>query len=559
MADQDPKAEAQGAPKGRLDRFRQEPVAGIIDAIVAIPDGLASAAMVGVNPVLGLYTSVFGPGIGGLLTSTQRMQIAATSASAIAAAEAIGAYEAAQRESAMMVLVMLIGAFLVILGLLGAGRLVRFVSHAVMTGFLFGVAITLILDQIPQLIGFESSGESALTRIVTLPMNLDQISWHTTLIGCLAAVVLVGASRLRTNLGPLVALVVPTILLLLLGWGDVETVASQGEIPLGLPWPQWPDLSLVTLDLVGSALAISAIIAIQAAGVSQGAPNVDGTPSNVSRDMVAQGVANLAGGPFSAIPAGGSVGQTALNVSLGARSRWASVFSGLFMLAIVCLIPGLVGLVPMPALAALMIMAGIGALNAPEALWIWRTAGGARWALIITFLATVVTSIPIAVGIGVVVTIVYFIVSSATDVSIHKLTQQADGSVREDKAPATLADREIVVLDVEGSLFFAGARTLAEILPSPDEADAPVVILRMRGYTPAGSTLIDVLDDYAHRLGAVGGALYLSGVGDDLAEQLRRSGKLDLGNGVHVIQASPQLGASTHEAVRAALKRTHTE
>ena len=106
----------------------------------------------------------------------------------------------------------------------------------------------------------------------------------------------------------------------------------------------------------------------------------------------------MASGLFSGIPSGGSVGQTALNVSVGARSRWAGVIAGVWMLVIVLLASVMVEQVPMAVLAALMIMAGISAINLREARSIWNTGGAARWSILVTFIATLVLSVPVAVG-----------------------------------------------------------------------------------------------------------------------------------------------------------------
>lgn len=539
--------------QNRIAKLRREPMAGLISAIVAIPDGLASAAMIGVNPVYGLYTSVVAPAVGSLFASTQRMIIATTSASALAAAEALTDFAPDQRDDALILLVAMTGVFLALLGLAGAGRLIRFVSHAVMTGFLLGVAVTLVFDQIPSLLGFSAREGSALYQIMTLPAHLGEIAPRTALVGVLALLILTALGRTRLgNWAPLIALVLPTLATLFLGW-EIQDVGGQSEGGIGIALPHLPDLRLVTLELAGSALAIAAIIAIQAAGVSESAPNIDGSRPNVSRDMIAQGAANLAAGAVSGIPAGGSVGQTALSVSLGAQTRWAGVCAGVFMLAIIAVVPGLVALVPMSVLAALMIMAGIGAFNGREALWVWRSAGGARWALLVTFVASLLTSIPNAVGIGVLVTMVYFISTSAADIALNRLVRDEGGNIREEPPPAVLPDGKVVVLDVHGSLFFAGARTLADKLPDARHARDAVVILRLRGYTPAGSTLIDVLDEYADQLVGNGCALYLSGIGEELADQLTRSGNLDLGGGVHLFRADDRLGASTKAAVAEAL------
>jgi SulP family sulfate permease len=222
------------------------------------------------------------------------------------------------------------------------------------------------------------------------------------------------------------------------------------------------------------------------------------------------------------------------------------------MLVIVLLVPGLVGHVPMTVLAALMIMAGIGAIDIREARSIWNTGGAARWSIIATFLATLVLSVPLAVAVGVLLTVVLYLKSSASDVHVRELIRLDDGRIAESKPPISLPSNAVTVLDVEGSLFFAGARTLSDALPSPAGATRPVVILRLRGYTSVGATLIDVLDEYADALAEVGGRLYLSGVAEEVGKPLRRAGKLDLDNVVQLVPVNEVLGASTNEAIASA-------
>src|SRR3954470_13693574 len=152
--------------ESRGSTLRKDVLAGLINAVVSVPDGLASAALAGTNPVYGLYTSIFAPLAGSLIMSAQLMQIATTSASALVAAEAVRTFPAAQRDQALFLLVVLVGVFLAAFGVLHFGRLVRFVSHAVMTGFLMGVAVVLILDQFALLVGVEPSGQNELIQFL---------------------------------------------------------------------------------------------------------------------------------------------------------------------------------------------------------------------------------------------------------------------------------------------------------------------------------------------------------------------------------------------------------
>ena len=556
-----PRAAASGEPQGGT--LRNDTLAGLINAVVSVPDGLASAALAGVNPVYGLYTSIAAPITGSLLVSAQLMQISTTSASALAAGQAIAAYPADQRADALFLLVVLIGVSLALFGLLRLGRLVRFVSHAVMTGFLIGVAVVLILDQLAPLVGFSPRGGNEVAQFLDLLMHFPEFSGPTVLIGVLALGIAVVLNRTRlATIASLVALVVPTLLVALLGWEGVQRVSDVNPIPRGLPTPTLPSLGLLTPELLLSALAVAVVIAIQGAGVSQSVENPDGSPIDASRDMAAQGAANVASGLLSGIPGGGSVGQTALNVSLRARSRWAGVLGGVWMLAIVLLVPGLVGVVPMAVLAALMIVAGISAIDIREARSIWDTGGAARWSILVTFLATLVLSIPLAVAVGVLLAFVLYIASSASDVAVRALTPLGNGRFSEGPPPSRLPSNAVTILNVYGSLFFAGARTLAESLPSPVGATRPVVVLRLRGRTRVGATLVEVLDTYADDLSEAGGRLYLSGVEEELSRQLRDAGKLDLERTVTLVPADATVGVSTEQALAAArawIGRTQTD
>jgi sulfate permease, SulP family len=530
--------------------LRRDGVAGLINAVVSVPDGLASAALAGVNPIYGLYSSIAAATVGGALQSTQLMQIATTSASALAAGQAVAAYPVAQRAAAMFLLSAITGLMLVLFGILRLGRLVRFVSHAVMTGFLIGVALVLVLDQLAPLAGLSPQGSNEVVQFADLLAHLGDISVPTLATGLLALALAAGLGRSRLSpVAPVLALVVPTVLVMLLGWEGVTRVADVSPIPRGMPLPSLPDFSLATTGLVLAAIAVAVVIAVQGAGVSESVENPDGSRGNASRDLLAQGAANVACGLCSGIPAGGSVGQTALNVSVGARSRWSAILSGVWVLAFVLLVPGLVGRVPMAVLAALMILAGLSAIDLHEARSIWRTGGAARWSILVTFAATLLLSIPLAVAVGVGVSILLYVAASASDVAVRALVSRGEGHVAEVAPPARLPSEAVTVLEVYGSLFFAGARTLAETLPSPMGASRPVVVLRLRGRTRAGATLINILDEYADKLREVGGRLYLSGVQPNLAEQLRDAGKLDLEREVWITPAQAVIGSSTREAV----------
>lgn len=268
----------------------------------------------------------------------------------------------------------------------------------------------------------------------------------------------------------------------------------------------------------------------------------------MSRDFIGQGAANVASGFFRGLPVGGSLSTTALTVISGARSRRAAIFAGLWMALLVVFFPGLVSYVAMPALGMLLILASVSTIKPSEALSIWNTSWQSRLAIITTFLSTLFLPIQAAVGFGVILSALLYVNESSTDVSVVELVKQPDERIKERNPPGQLPDNKVTVLDVYGHLFYAGARTLERLLPTPEGARNPVVILRLRGRNNLGATLVEVLANYADKLQEANGRLYLTGISEGSYEQVVRTGKLRLTGPVRVYEATPVRGQSTREA-----------
>jgi SulP family sulfate permease len=541
--------------------LRADIVAGLPGAIGSVPDGMAAAVLVGVNPVQGLYAGFAGPIAGGLSTSTRLMVITTTSAASLAAGSALKSVPAGQRPEALLLLVLMAGGVLVAAGLLGAGRYTRFVSYSVMIGFLTGISVNIVCGQIPDLTGATGQGAFPLAKAIDVLIHPGSIDLASLLTGLGALGILLALARTRLAVASaLIALAIPTIIVVLAGADSVARVGDVGEIPRGIPLPHLPDFRLFSFSLVTGALAVAAIVLVQGAGVAEAAPNEDGTASDANRDIIAQGAGNLASGFFRGLPVGGSVGQTALNVRSGGRTRWAAIWSGLWMLVILALFSGLVAKVAMPTLGAILIFAAIGSLRPGEIATIWHTGLTSQIAVITTFAATLFLPVAAAVGIGVALSLLLQLNTEAMDLTVVELVPRDGGQFEERPSPATLTSHHVTVLDVYGSLLYAGSRTLQAHLPDPAGTQAAAVVLRLRGRTSLGATFIKVVSDYAERLDQVGGRLYLSGLQPSLAERLHRTGTID--GPMRAFEATPIVGESTHEAyldAEAWLVKRHSE
>ncbi|GAB2644839.1 SulP family inorganic anion transporter [Prescottella soli] len=536
--------------------FKNDLIAGIPGAISSVPDGMASGVLAGVNPVHGLYASFAGPLFGGLQTSTKLMVITTTSAAALAAGSAVADLPEEDRSGAVVLLTLIAGLIMAAAALLRLGRYTRFVSHSVMTGFLTGIAVNIVLGQVPDLLGADASGSVAAAKFFDVISNPSGIDWRALVTGATALLLMVVLARTRLALfSSLLALVVPSVVVIALGWDTVDRVSDVGTIPTGLPLPVLPDFGAFSFELLGGALAVAVIVLVQGAGVAESAPNRDGSRSDANTDFSAQGVGNIGAALFGGMPVGGSVGQTALNATAGARGRWGAVWSGVWMLVILVVFSGLVGKVPMPTLAAVLIFAAVGSIRPGVIRVILQTGPSSQIALVTTFVATLLLPVAAAVGIGVALSLLLQLNQEAMDLSVVELVPADDGTLREQPAPRTLADGQIVVLDVYGSLFYAGARTLQARLPDPSGAANPEVILRLRGRTTFGATFLSVLRDYAQRLDAAGGRLYLSGIAEPVSRDWDDDRLAGQGLALEVYSATGTIGESTRRAFDAAEHR----
>ena len=537
-------------------------VAAFTFAVVNVPQAMGHALLATVNPVLGIYTLMVAVPIGAIFSSSVFMNVSTTGALAVAAGVVLVEIPAGQRAEALVVLVLLVGAIQLLAGLFRLGFLIRFVSNAVMTGFLNGVAVLIILGQLSDLTGYQSSFSNRVAQALDLLLRIGQINLQATTIGVFTLALIVGLLWLKAlqRFAFIISIAVATVVLAVLSlpalstaasFAAVPTVGGISAIPRELPQLALPQLSLV-LSLWLPALSIAIIGLVQGAGVSQGTPNPDGRYPDVSRDFLGQGAANMATSLVGGIPAGGSVSGTALIIGAGAQSRWGNIFVGLFVALVVLLAGPLVERVPMPALAALLIVAGFQGLRVEQAVMAWKTGQISKVVMLVTFLTTLIVPLQFAVLFGVALSILLNTIHQSNKVVVTQWVLQPAGFPLEQPPPQRLPSHELTLLHVYGSLFFAAAKNMEEMLPAVGDATRAVVAINLRGKSEIGSTFVTVLQRYSQALQARQGKLMLVGVDPLVRDQLAKNGVLKLIGDENVFVATPQLGEALNQAVAAA-------
>ncbi|MBK8048066.1 MAG: SulP family inorganic anion transporter [Anaerolineales bacterium] len=336
-----------------------------------------------------------------------------------------------------------------------------------------------------------------------------------------------------------------------LNFALVERIGDVSAIPRSLPQLALPRLDLV-LPMLLPAISLALIGLIQGAGVSQGIPNPDGKFPDVSRDFLGQGAGNVAAAFVGGVPAGGSISGTAVLMGAGAQSRLANIFAGVAVAFIMLVAGPLVEKVPMPALAALLIVAGFQGLRIEQARLIWNTGRVPTVVMTITFVATLIVSLQYAVLLGIVLSIMVYVFNQSNKVVVTELVLQPQGYPIEQPAPAALTGDKLTVLMIYGSLFFAGARSLEDQLPDVGAAERAAVALVLRGESDLSSTFMGVLQRYTKTLQARDGRLMLVGVEESAYMQLAKTGVLNLIGAENVFRSQPQIGAALNSAVASA-------
>ena len=514
------------AEKPKRSALAADLIVGVTNGVANIPDAMANALLAGASPLVGLYALLAGTPVAALTTSSQFMTVAVTAAMAVTVNSGLAHVPKDQHDAGIALMAVLVGAFMALFGLLRGGRLLRFVSNAVMKGFLNGVAVLVIVGQLSNITGYHSEWPNKLGRAIDTLIHVGRWDLQTLLVGLATIAIIVAVMRTPLReFAMLVALAVVTAGVYFLHI-DVPLVRSVSEIPRGLPLPRLPDLALIP-GMVVPALSVALIGLVQGGGISKAFPNADGSYPNASRDMVGQGFGNIAAGAFGGMPIGASVSSTAMAVTGGARTRWSNVVIGGVVAVVLLVLGPAVEIVPLSVLAGILIVVGVSAFDVTGMLDVWRASKESAVIMAITLGSMLLVPVQFAVLLGAGLSAVQYVYSSSKAVRVVALHALPDGRWAEEPPPAVLPSRDVTVVDIYGSVFYAGVELIDKLLPSVEDAEQPVLIVRLRGHSEVGSTFILMIRRYHQQISSAGGRLILAGVGTRLLAQLESTMILD--------------------------------
>ena len=492
--------------------LRFDVVAGLTTAAVVIPKSLAYATIAGLPVEAGLYTGLVPLVVYALLGTSRPLSVSTTSTIAILVAGELALVapgaDVARLLSVTAALTLMVGVLLVAASLLRLGFLASFISAPVLTGFKAGIGIVIIVDQIPKLFGFHIQKVGLFRDILSIIGHLPQTSVPTIVLAVVILAIIVSLEHFAPHIpAPLVGVAI--------GIGAVAVlklaVEQVGKIHAGLPAPVLPDLSLASSLWPGAAgIALMSFVETAAAGRAFLLPGEPSPAAN--RELLAIGVANLAGSPFQMMPAGGGTSQTAVNRAAGARTKIAGLVTAGVVLATLLFFAPVVSLMPQAALAAVVIattlplvspaeFAAIRAVRYREFWWAVAACVG------VIFLGTL-NGILVAVALSI---LVLFIESNRPPV--YELARKPGTTVfraRSAEHPDDETYPGLLLLRTEGRLHFANAHYVGDQLRALVEAHKPrVLAFDMRAIPDIEFTALKGLMEGERQMREAGTTLWL--------------------------------------------------
>lgn len=486
---------------------------GITSAVVALPLALAFAVASGVAPEAGLYTAIVAGIVASLFGGAPLQITGPTGAMAVVLVGLVAQHGI----TGVWIAGLMAGALQLALGLLRLGRLASLLPMPVITGFTAGIGVIILLGQLGNALGLSLpaghggplqvlaglAGQLGATNVAALGLTL----------GVLA--IMAAWPRIdRTFPASLVALVAMTAVATGLGL----EVPRIGAIPQGLPMPALPPWDPAALGgLVQPAIALAALGAIESLLSASVADRLAGTPPHdPDRELIGQGLANLAVPFFGGIPATGAIARTAVNIRAGARTRRSGVVHGLAIALVLVALGPYAAQIPLAVLAGILIAVAVRMLEWEQVRRVWRATRSDFLTLVLTFATTVAFDLVLAVEVGLATAALLFIRRMA---DLHLVALPA-ASVAVD-LPAAL-EEAVAIYDLDRPLFFADAHRFAEALRA--EPGRRAVILRLEGTTTLDVTAAQALDDVLATLRRRGTLAVLCGLPPEASALLDRLG-----------------------------------
>ncbi len=522
-------------------QFTADMMAGVIVGIVAIPLAIAFGIASGVGPTEGLITAI----IAGFIISAfggTKVQIGGPTGAFI-----VIIYGIIQQFGlvGLMIATILAGIMLIVMGLTKMGTIIKFVPYPVIIGFTGGIALTIFSTQMNDFFGMGIEGVPAdfIEKWICYFTNITSVNWGAFAIGLLSLLIIIFTPKVSKKIpGSLVAIIIMTLVVWVLKEftdfefvNSIKTIGDLYELPSGIPAPKLPEMNLaegetiwsVIRSLMPAAFTIAMLGAIESLLSAMVADGVISDKHNCNTELIGQGIANVVVPFFGGIPATGAIARTMTNINNGGRTPVAGIVHALILLLVLLFMGPLVGLIPMPCLAAVLIIVAYNMSGWRTFVSLYKGPKSDFAVLMTTFVLTVIFDLTIAIEIGLLLAVVLFLKRTSESVEIKHFHDEIDPNQELDikiQSEEKLTIPEGVdVYEIDGPYFFGIANKFEEVM-SRISQKPKVRIIRMRRVPFMDSTGIHNLEVLIGQSQKEGVQIVLSGVNTQVRTALEKAG-----------------------------------
>ena len=504
-------------------QFLKDIIAGIIVAIIALPLSIALAVASGVGPEAGIYTAV----VAGFVTALFGGSSVQISGPTAAFATIVAGIVAKSGTEGLAVATILAGVFLIIMGVFKFGNLIKYIPFTITTGFTAGIAVTLVIGQLKDFFGVTyANGETpieTLEKLEAFIANAGSVNGEAIIVGLVCLAILFIWPKIYDKI-PASLLAVAAGIIMVKGFGmDVATIGDlfsvkRGFPPFSFPGIDWNSIGTIIPDAFTIAI-LAGIESLLSCVVADGMVN---KKHRSNTELIGQGLGNISSALFGGIPATGAIARTAANVKNGGRTPVSAMVHALLLLLVAVVLMPYAKLIPMPAIAAILINVAFNMCQYKQVINIVKTSPKSDiLVLVVTFALTVIFDLVVAIEFGIVAACVLFMrrISDETTVESWKYSED------ENDDPENLAIRKvsphISVYELNGPLFFAVVDEISKIKP---REETKVVILRMRSVISIDTDAINTLKAFIKKCHSKGITVIMSHINSQPLKAVKKSG-----------------------------------
>lgn len=455
--------------------------AGLIVGVVALPLAMAFAIASGAKPEQGLYTAIVAALFVGVFGGS-RVQIAGPTGAFIVILASITAHYGID---GLQIASLLAGFILLFMGVIKLGNVIKYIPNPVIVGFTSGIGVIIFVGEWKDFFGLSVHlplDAHFYQKLWSCILALPGLNWPTVGLAVLSLFLVIITPRfLKRVPGPLVAMAVVTALQMIFHFKTVATLGSTfGGIPEHLPQFHLPTLTVNrVLDLIGPAFTIALLGAIESLLSAAAADGMAGTRHNSNQELIGQGLANIFSPLFGGFAATGAIARTATNIRNGGNSPVAAIVHSLLLILVLVLLSPLAANIPLCTLAAILFVVSYNMSDVPHFIHILKCAPYYDVViLVITFVLTVFVNLVVAVNIGVILAMLFFIRHMNQSVAIEQQTEDAlKNELTAGGIPALPADT--LVYTLQGPFFFGAAEKIERVLAAT-HTDPKIIIFRLK-------------------------------------------------------------------------------